>query len=146
MDMPMAPAEILLVEDDLATARLVREALKGSTIPIQIQVARDGEVALAMLRRQEGHGVTRRPDLILLDLNLPRKDGFAVIADLKQDPLLKRIPVLVLTTSPAPSDIQRCYDLGANCYIVKPRDLLQMMTKLQLAANFWLTAVTLPVA
>jgi two-component system, chemotaxis family, response regulator Rcp1 len=137
-------AEILLVEDDRATAWLVQEALKGSAAALHVSLAQDGELALAMLRRQGAYAETPRPDLILLDLNLPKKDGFAVLGEVKEDPALKHIPIAVLTTSQAPADIQRGYDQGANCYIVKPRDLQQIMTVIRLTADFWLTVVTLP--
>lgn len=144
MNASYTASEILLVEDDRASARLVQEALKGATVAVQLRVAQDGEQALAMLRRQGSYAEVPRPDLVLLDLNLPMKDGFAVLGELKSDPALKRIPVAVLTTSSAPADIRRSYDLGANCYIVKPRDLLQVMSVIRLTVDFWLTAVTLP--
>jgi CheY-like chemotaxis protein len=140
------PAEILLVEDDALSARLVQEVLKDSAVALHLSVAQDGEEALTILHRTGGSAEAPRPDLILLDLNLPKKDGFAVLAELKEDPTLKRIPVVVLTTSQAPADVQRSYDLHANCYIVKPRDLAHLMTILRLTTDFWLAAVTLSAA
>jgi len=138
------PADILLVEDELASARLVQEALRASQVAVRLSMARDGDQALAMLRRQEGDATAARPALILLDLNMPKKDGFAVLTELRVDPTLKRIPVIVLTTSSAPQDIQRSYDLDANCYIVKPRDLLGLITVIKQTTDLWLNAATLP--
>lgn len=140
------PAEILLVEDDALSARLVQEVLKDNAVALHLSVAQDGEQALALLHRTGGSAEAPQPDLILLDLNLPKKDGFAVLAELKEDPTLKRIPVVVLTTSQAPADIQRSYDLHANCYIVKPRDLPNLIAIIRLITDFWLTGVTLPAA
>jgi CheY-like chemotaxis protein len=140
------PAEILLVEDDALSARLVQEVLKDNVVALHLSVARDGEQALTILHRTGGSAEAPRPDLILLDLNLPKKDGFAVLAELKEDPSLKRIPVVVLTTSEAPADIQRSYDLHANCYVVKARDLAQLITAIGSITDFWLTTVTLPSA
>ncbi len=138
------PADILLVEDELASARLVQEALRVNPVSVRLSMARDGEQALAMLRRQGCYAAAERPALILLDLNMPKKDGFAVLAEVKVDPTLKRIPVIVLTTSSAPQDIQRSYDLDANCYIVKPRDLLGLITVIKQTTDFWLSAASLP--
>jgi two-component system, chemotaxis family, response regulator Rcp1 len=121
----------------------VREALKDYAVDLRIRVAQDGEEALETLHRLGSFGEAPRPDLILLDLNLPKQDGFAVLSDVKNDPALKRIPITVLTTSAMPADIMRSYDLGANCYITKPRDLQQMLTIIRLAIDFWLTAATL---
>jgi two-component system, chemotaxis family, response regulator Rcp1 len=138
------PVEILLVEDNPADARLVREALKGGRVPSHLSHARDGVEALESLRGQGGFGGAARPDLILLDLNLPRKDGLEVLAEIKSDPELRRIPVVVLTTSEAEQDIVQAYDLHANCYITKPMDLEELGIILRHLEDFWLTIVRLP--
>jgi len=134
------PIEILLVEDNPADVRLTQEALREGKVKNNLSVARDGEEALAFLRR-EG---TPRPDLILLDLNLPRRDGRDVLKVIKNDDELKRIPVVVLTTSAAEADILKSYDLHANCYITKPVDLDQFITVVKSIDDFWLTIVRLP--
>ena len=139
-----APAEVLLVEDDRAAARLVKDALKDSSVALRLSVVRDGEQALALLRRAGVYAEAPRPNLVLLDLNLPRKDGFAVLGEVRADPLLKYLPVVVLTTSHSATDILRSYDLGANCYIVKPRELLQVRSILRMTVEFWLIAVVVP--
>lgn len=130
-------AEVLLVEDSPGDVRLTREALKDSAIPSRLNVVRDGEEALAFLRRQGPFSDAPSPDLILLDLNLPKKDGREVLADIKQDPELKRIPVVVLTTSEAEQDILRAYDLHANCYITKPMDLDEFLETIREIHRFW---------
>ena len=137
---PMRPIEILLVEDNPGDVRLTIEALRESKVRNNLQVARDGVEAMDYLR---GAG-TLRPDLILLDLNLPRKDGREVLAEIKADPSLKTIPVVVLTTSRAEQDVLRTYELQANCYITKPVDLDQFITVVKSIEDFWLTIVTLP--
>ena len=109
-----------------------------------LAIAKDGVEALAYLRRLEGHANASRPDLILLDLNLPRKDGREVLAEIKEDPVLRRIPVVVLTTSKAEEDILRTYDLHANCYITKPVDLEQFISVVRSIDDFWLSVVRLP--
>ncbi|MEP6865033.1 MAG: response regulator [Deltaproteobacteria bacterium] len=134
------PIEILLVEDNPADVRLTQEALREGKVKNNLSVARDGEEALAFLRR-EG---SPRPDLILLDLNLPRRDGRQVLAEIKKDDELKRIPVVVLTTSAAEVDILKSYELHANCYITKPVDLEQFITVVKSIDDFWLTIVKLP--
>ena len=136
------PIEILLVEDNPGDVRLTIEALRESKVHNNLHVARDGVEALAFLRREDPHAI--RPDLVLLDLNLPRKDGREVLADLKADPQLHTIPVVVLTTSRAEQDVLRTYELQANCYITKPVDLDQFITVVKSIENFWLTIVTLP--
>lgn len=138
------PIEILLVEDSPGDVRLTQEALKEGKIRNNLTIATDGIEALAMLRRQGVHAALPRPDIILLDLNLPRMDGREVLATIKRDPALHRIPVVVLTTSKAEEDIVRSYDLNANCYIAKPVDLDQFITVVRTIENFWLTIVTLP--
>jgi CheY-like chemotaxis protein len=134
------PVEILLVEDNPGDVRLTIEALRDSTLDHRLSVARDGVEALAFLRREGAI----RPDLILLDLNLPRKDGREVLAELKADAALHTIPVVVLTTSRAELDVQNSYELQANCFITKPVDLMQFMTVVRSIEDFWLTIVTLP--
>jgi len=141
---PAQPIEILLVEDNPADVRLTQEIFKEGKISNVINVAWNGEEALAYLR-QEGHfqSVTL-PDIILLDLNLPRKDGREVLAEIKADPKLKRIPVVILTTSEAETDLVQSYDSHANCYIVKPVDLDQFITVVKAVEGFWLQIVKLP--
>ncbi len=136
--------DILLVEDNAGDIRLAREALKDSKIRNAIHSARDGVEAMQFLRRQGAHAEAPRPDLILLDLNLPRKDGREVLAEIKSDPDLKRIPVVVLTMSKDEEDILRSYDLHANCYITKPIDLQQFFRVIRSIEEFWLTIVKLP--
>ena len=139
-----SPIEILLVEDTPSDARLTREALKDARVLNRLHVVEDGAEAMAFLRREGPYAQVPRPDLVLLDLNLPGKDGREVLAEIKQDPALKRIPVVVLTTSQAERDIVQSYDLHANCYITKPVDLDQFITVIQSLKNFWLTVVKLP--
>jgi two-component system response regulator len=139
-----APIEILLVEDNPGDAELTREALAESKVLIRLHVVRDGVEALAFLRRDGRYAGMPKPDLILLDLNLPRKDGRAVLAEIKQDPALRPIPVVVLTSSHAERDIARAYELNANCYVTKPVDLEQFLTIVHSIEQFWLTVVKLP--
>jgi two-component system, chemotaxis family, response regulator Rcp1 len=136
--------EILLVEDNPGDVRLAIEALRESKVRNNLHVARDGVEGLAFLRRQEAYADAPRPDLILLDLNLPRKDGREVLAEIKADPALHTIPVVILTTSRAEQDVLRSYELQANCYITKPVDLDQFITVVKSIEDFWLTIVTLP--
>ena len=138
------PVEILLVEDNPGDVRLTVEALHEGKVRNNLNVAVDGVEALAYLRREGKYGNASRPDLILLDLNLPRKDGREVLAEIKEDDDLKTIPVVVLTTSSAEQDVLRSYDLHANCYITKPVDLEQFITVVKSIRQFWLTIVTLP--
>ena len=138
------PIEILLVEDNPGDVRLTQEALKEGKVRNNIYVAYDGLEALAFLRREGPYAETVQPDLILLDLNLPRMDGREFLAEIKDDPVLKRIPVVVLTTSQSETDILRTYNLHANCFISKPVDLDQFMTVVKAIENFWMTIVTLP--
>lgn len=138
------PIEILLVEDNPGDVRLTREALKDGKVLNRLNVVSDGVEAMEYLRRQGQYAAAPRPDVILLDLNLPRKDGREVLAELKVDPELKRIPVVVLTTSDAERDVLQAYDLHANCYITKPMDLVQFTTVVRAAEDFWLTIVRLP--
>ena len=138
------PLEILLVEDNPADVRLTKEAFREGKILNNLVVAKDGVEAMDVLRGGGKFAGTPRPDLILLDLNLPRKDGREVLAEIKSDPALMRIPVVVLTTSRAESDVLKTYNLHANCYVVKPVDLDQFISVVKSIDNFWLTAVTLP--
>jgi len=138
------PIEILLVEDNPGDVELTREALHDGKIHMNLSVVNDGVEALAFLRREGTYAGSPRPDLILLDLNLPRKDGRAVLADVKQDPSLRHIPVVVLTSSQAEQDIVRAYDLHANCYVTKPVDLDQFITIVRSIEQFWFTVVKLP--
>ena len=138
------PIEILLVEDNPGDVRLAIEGLRESKVRNNLHVARDGVEALDFLRQQAPHTDAPRPDLILLDLNLPRKDGREVLAEIKADPSLHTIPVVILTTSRAEQDVLRSYELQANCYITKPVDLEQFITVVKSIEDFWLTIVTLP--
>jgi CheY-like chemotaxis protein len=138
------PIEILLVEDNPADVRLTQEALKEGKVRNNLHIARDGIEAIEFLRRVGKFSHATRPDLILLDLNLPRKDGREVLADIKADPELKAIPVVVLTTSSAEADIFKIYKLHANCYITKPVDLEQFVKVVKSIDDFWLTVVRLP--
>lgn len=136
--------ELLLVEDNPGDVRLTREALKAGKVLNHLSVVHDGEQALAFLRRQGAFAEAPRPDVILLDLNLPRKDGREVLADIKADDALRRIPVVIVTTSDADRDILEAYDLNANCYITKPVDLQQFIEVVRHVSDFWLTIVKLP--
>lgn len=138
------PIEILLVEDNPGDVRLTKEALREGKVCNNLWVAEDGEKALDFLRRNGDHATVPRPDLILLDLNLPRVDGRELLAEIKADPELRRIPVVVLTTSKAEEDILRTYDLHANCYVTKPVDLDQFINVVRAIEDFWLTVVKLP--
>jgi two-component system, chemotaxis family, response regulator Rcp1 len=138
------PINILLIEDNAADVRLTEEVLTESKVHNNLMVANDGVEALKCLRQQEKFKDSPRPDLILLDLNLPIKDGREVLAEIKADPSLKRIPVVVLTTSKAEEDILKTYNLHANCYITKPVDLEQFVTVVRYIEDFWLAIVRLP--
>ena len=140
----LKPIEILLVEDNLADVRLTQEALKEEKLFNNLSVVNDGVEALAFLRREGKYANSVRPDLILLDLNLPRKDGREVLEEIKNDPTLEAIPVVVLTVSEADKDILVSYHLHANCYIVKPLDLNQFSKVVKSIQDFWLTIVKLP--
>ncbi len=138
------PIEILLVEDNPGDVRLVKEALKDVKVLNNLRVAKDGQEALDFLHREGNHTEAPHPDLILLDLNLPKKDGREVLAEIKVDDNLKRIPVVVLTTSKAEEDILKSYNLQANCYITKPVDLDEFIKVVKSIKDFWLTIVKLP--
>jgi CheY-like chemotaxis protein len=136
--------EILIVEDNPGDVRLTIEGLNEGKVRNNLHVAKDGVEALQFLRRENQFADAVRPDLILLDLNLPRKDGRQVLSEIKADPDLKTIPVVVLTTSRAEQDVLHSYQLQANCYITKPVDLEQFITVVKSIEDFWLTIVTLP--
>ncbi len=138
------PVEILLVEDNPGDIRLTREAFKEAKMRNNLHAVGDGVEAMEFLRREGEYASAPRPDLILLDLNLPRKDGREVLAEVKEDPELRRIPVVILTTSKAEEDIARTYDLHANCYITKPVGFEQFMDIVKHIEEFWLTVVKLP--
>jgi two-component system, chemotaxis family, response regulator Rcp1 len=142
--MNVRPIELLLVEDSEPDVRLTKEALCEAKVKNRLWVVEDGVEALEFLRQQGQYADVPRPDLILLDLNLPRKDGRQVLKEIKADDSLKRIPVVVLTTSNSEEDVLRAYDLHANCYITKPVDFNRFMQVVKSVENFWLTVVTLP--
>jgi len=144
MNLNGRPVEILLVEDNPGDVRLTVEALREGKVRNRLNVAIDGVEALAYLRREGKYTAAARPDLILLDLNLPRKDGREVLAEIKADANLRTIPVVILTTSQADEDILRSYNLHANCYVTKPVDLEQFITVVKSIEAFWLTIVALP--
>lgn len=135
--------QILLVEDNPGDVRLTQEALRDGEMRHVLHVASDGVAALRFLRREGEYTGVPRPDLILLDLNMPRMDGREVLAEIKSDPVLRRIPVIVLTTSSADDDIAQSYDLQANCYVTKPVDLEQFINVIRMIETFWLSIVKL---
>jgi len=137
------PVEVLLVEDNPGDIRLTQEAFKEGRVFVNLTVANDGVEAMELLKGQSSNG-KRRPDLILLDLNLPRKNGREVLVEIKADEELRRIPVIVMTTSKAEQDIHRAYNLNANCYITKPVELDEFLNVVRSIEDFWLTIVTLP--
>ncbi|WP_341327438.1 response regulator [Methylotuvimicrobium sp. KM2] len=137
-------AEFLLVEDNPGDVRLTREALTESKVKNNLNVVGDGEEAMAFLKRQGKYAEAPRPDVILLDLNLPKKNGREVLEEIKADPSLKRIPVVIITSSEAEQDVLRTYDLHVNCYVNKPVDLEQFIKVVQSIETFWLTIVKLP--
>lgn len=138
------PIEILLVEDNPGDVRLTREAFKEAKMRNNLHAVADGVEAMEFLHREGEHADAARPDIILLDLNLPRKDGREVLAEVKADPELRRIPVVILTTSKAAEDIAKTYDLHANCYITKPVDFDRFIEVVKTIEGFWLTVVKLP--
>ena len=140
------PIEILLVEDSPSDSELTLEALKDFKVRNHVSVVEDGVLAMQFLRREGPYATAPRPDLIMLDLNLPRKDGREVLAEIKADENLKTIPIVVLTTSRAEPDILRAYQLSANCYIQKPVDFNQFLEVVRSIESFWLYVVTLPPA
>jgi two-component system, chemotaxis family, response regulator Rcp1 len=136
--------EILLVEDNPGDVRLTKEALKEAKIRNRLHVVADGVEAIDFLKNTGGYSDMPTPDIIMLDLNLPRKDGREVLAEIKGDTKLRRIPVVILTTSSAEEDILRAYDLHANCYITKPVDFIQFTKVIKAIEDFWFTIVKLP--
>ncbi|MGO8761250.1 MAG: response regulator [Desulfobaccales bacterium] len=138
------PIEILMVEDNPGDVRLTVEALKEGKVRNNLHTVADGVQAMAFLRRQGQYADATRPDLVLLDLNLPKMNGREVLAEIKEDPELRRIPVVILTVSKAEQDILKSYNLHANCYITKPVDLDQFLGVVKSIENFWLTVVMLP--
>jgi two-component system, chemotaxis family, response regulator Rcp1 len=136
--------QVLLVEDNPGDVRLTKEALKEGKLLNQLTVVGDGVEALSFLRKEGIYADALQPELILLDLNLPKKDGREVLAEIKADPNLRRIPVVVLTTSSSEEDILKIYDLHANCYITKPVDLEQFMGVVKSIEDFWVSVVKLP--
>jgi CheY-like chemotaxis protein len=141
---PEAPIDILLVEDDPGNVLLTQEALRENKYPVIIHDVPDGVAAMAFLRREPPYANAGRPDLVLLDLNLPRKDGREVLAEIKADPDLRSIPVVVLTTSGAEADVLRSYDLHANAYVQKPLDMDDFVNVIQTFDEFFLSVVRLP--
>jgi CheY-like chemotaxis protein len=138
------PIDILLVEDNAGDSRLALEALKESKLRNNLHIVTDGMDAMDFLYKKGKYEQVPRPDLILLDLNLPKKDGREVLAEIKSDPDLKRIPVVILTISKAEEDVLKTYNLHANCFITKPLDLNQFVTVVKSIEDFWLTIVKLP--
>jgi chemotaxis family two-component system response regulator Rcp1 len=136
--------EVLLVEDSPGDVRLTREAFKDAKVRINLHVASDGAEAMAFLRREGKYADVPRPDLVLLDLNLPKKSGREVLEEIKEDPILMSIPIVILTTSASEQDVLRSYLLHANCFITKPVDLTGFLTVVKSIDNFWLSVVKLP--
>jgi len=135
---------VLMVDDNPADLDLAREALREKAYRSQIYTVRDGEEALAFLHKKSPHSDKPRPDLILLDLNLPKKDGRMVLADLKSDPNLHKIPVVIFSTSQLSEDISRSYELGANCYVTKPGNLIEFFSAVKAIEEFWFGVTSLP--
>ncbi|WP_414562619.1 MULTISPECIES: response regulator [unclassified Anabaena] len=144
MTAAIMPIEVLLVEDNPGDAQLTRIALEDSKISINLNVVEDGVEAMAFLRKEDKYIKVPHPDIVLLDLNLPRKDGREVLAEIKADQNLKRIPVVVLTTSQSEEDILKAYNLSANCFITKPVDFDQFVKIVKSIENFWFAIVKLP--
>lgn len=144
MTEPSRPIEMLLVEDNEADIRLTQIALKQAKLDNHLSVVRDGEEALLYLRKEGKYAEAVRPDLVLLDLNLPKVNGVEVLKEIREDDLLATIPVVVLTTSDADQDIYKSYELHANCYITKPVDLKKFMGVVEMIEDFWVRIVTLP--
>jgi CheY-like chemotaxis protein len=138
------PKEVLLVEDNAGDVRLAHEALREAQAHINLSVVGDGVEAMAYLRREGRYSNTTRPDLVLLDLNLPKKSGLGVLAEVKADSILKTIPIIIFSVSRAEEDIRHSYDLQANCYIAKPHGLDQLISIIKILEDFWLPSVRLP--
>ncbi len=144
METASRPMEILLVEDNPGDVRLTREALREGRVRNHLNVAADGVEAIAYLRREGGFATAVRPDVILLDLNLPRMDGRQVLTEIKRDPALRTIPVVILSSSQADQDVSGAYGLHANCYVTKPMDLDQFISVVRSIEDFWFRVVQLP--
>lgn len=144
LENPVKPIEILLVEDSPSDALLTKRALAETLLRNRLHLVQDGVSALAFLHKLPPYSLVPRPDLILLDLNLPKKDGYEVLKEIKSDDYLKVIPVIILTTSTAQNDIQRTYQLHANCYISKPVDFQSFVTAISILETFWLSIAKLP--
>jgi chemotaxis family two-component system response regulator Rcp1 len=142
--MNVVPIDILLVDDSPSDVLLTREALKDARIANDLSVARDGEEAMDYLRQQGEHADKTRPDIVILDLNLPRKDGREVLREIKGDDSLRRIPVVILTTSSSDRDIGECYDSYANCFLTKPIDFDEFIDVVRSMEHFWISVVRLP--
>ncbi len=142
--MTKSEAEVLLVDDNPADIDLTREVLRRCRRQFHVNTVEDGEEAMSFLRGQGKYAQAPRPDIIVLDLNLPRKDGREVLSEVRSDPQLSRIPVVVFTTSQASSDVNRSYELGANCYLRKPGNLADFTAVVQSMADFWLSFASLP--
>jgi two-component system, chemotaxis family, response regulator Rcp1 len=138
------PAEILLVEDNPGDVELIQEALQSGRVLNRISVAGDGEAAIGFLNREKNYEDAPRPDLILLDLNIPKRNGFEVLAEIKSNPDLVRVPVVILTTSQADRDIVKSYRLHANCFVSKPVDVDEFLSVVRSTGEFWLNIVKLP--
>jgi len=138
------PVQMLLVEDNLGDIRLTEETLRDAKVMVNLHVVGDGVEAMAFLRKESKHANAPRPDLVLLDLNLPKKDGREVLAEMKQDPDLRRIPVVILTISNGQEDILKSYNLHANAYVTKPLNLEQFAKIVKAIEDFWFTVVKLP--
>lgn len=144
MSDPLSPVRLLLVEDDPGDELLIQTALRECAARVDVTVVPDGVEALAYLRRQGDYADAAPPDLVLLDLKLPRKGGMEVLAEMKNDPALRRTPVVILTTSFAPEDIARAYDLQASAYLTKPEDLHEYQRLMAALSDFWLGVMTFP--
>ena len=144
MRLPNKPTEVLLVEDNPGDVRLIREGLKHSRLEIRVNVTRNGEEALAFMRRQSGYSDAPRPDLVLLDLDMPKMDGRAVLSEMRRDPALTSIPVVVFTTSESESDIATSYKLHASAYVSKPVEMDQFGTVVRSIEEFWMRIAKLP--
>ena len=140
----MSRRSILLVEDNAGDVRLTREALREADVSVELTAVPDGDQALAFLRNEGAHTDALRPDLVLLDLNLPKKNGLEVLEEIKRDPELRQIPVIMLTTSSSMRDIAACYERGVNCYVVKPLDLDDFTRLVQAINGFWFEVAVLP--
>jgi|SRR5579885_536402 CheY-like chemotaxis protein len=142
--MHLLPIDILLVEDSIGDIRLTQEALKENKLKVNLNVVMDGVEAMEYLKKEGKYTTAATPDLILLDLNMPRKDGRQVLKEIKEDPKLKSIPVVILTISKAEEDILQSYNLHVNCYITKPLDLNKFIEVVRKIETFWFTIATLP--